>query len=341
MINDAAQYFARYLYDSWDVGDSKKGQTGILIFLSIHDHVCFISTGSKVSSVLPWWRLERVINDIKTELRHKQYGKAIIHAINDLTFLLLEGPPTVSDRLNDFFGRFGVVIIFAIFTFIFAIWGEYRDRWHRWQITEDMSRLSQKEKIIARKLQIDYRCTACPICLEPFIKKEPLKKNSKRDGENKDGNSDSEQVAYIGSDGRPLKLLRCGHVFDQTCWKSWVSDGQGNPYICPICRQNVGGERFHLQHDGMTNSVLGNDRSLQTNRDQTPDQQRLNDPVRITSYGTLEPNSIQEATTMNHTGFDRTNSNTLATNIPSNSLGSSDNNQTTETNGNIHDFYVL
>lgn len=35
-------------------------------------------------------------------------------------------------------------------------------------------------------------------------------------------------------------MLRCGHIFDESCWKTWVNSGFGNPCICPVCRQDVG-----------------------------------------------------------------------------------------------------
>ena len=51
-------------------------------------------------------------------------------------------------------------------------------------------------------------------------------------------------MPLFGSDNLPLKLLRCGHTLDQTCWKHWVdssvSNGNGNHLECPICRQEIG-----------------------------------------------------------------------------------------------------
>jgi uncharacterized membrane protein YgcG len=44
----------------------------------------------------------------------------------------------------------------------------------------------------------------------------------------------------FGSDNLPLKLLRCGHVFDTACWEEWISSGRGNVNKCPICQQDVG-----------------------------------------------------------------------------------------------------
>lgn len=61
----------------------------------------------------------------------------------------------------------------------------------------------------------------------------------------------------IGSDNLPLKLLRCGHVFDTTCWEDWVSSGHGNINKCPICQQDVGGNHRDVTlHDSNSNSSI-------------------------------------------------------------------------------------
>ena len=45
---------------------------------------------------------------------------------------------------------------------------------------------------------------------------------------------------YIGSDGLPLVILRCGHPFDKTCWEKWISEQSSkNIHQCPICRQDL------------------------------------------------------------------------------------------------------
>lgn len=261
MVNDAAQLFARYLHDEWwqshctpdpDLGICVGGREyGILIFLSILDRVCFISTGSDIAFILPWWRLEHIVTNMKPDLRRRDYGTAILRAIDDLALMLEAGPPTMSDRFHDFVSRFGVVVAFAIFTFFFGAWGEYRDRRKRWHYAETRSRLSGVEKEKARQLQQNYHTRSCPICLEPFLPSdlegldveeedgedeetgEPRKKNGMR-------RVDSYGIPCRGTDGRPLKMLRCGHIFDESCWKTWVNSGYGNPCICPVCRQDVG-----------------------------------------------------------------------------------------------------
>jgi len=263
MVNDAAQLFARYLHDAWwqshctedpDLGICVGGREyGILIFLSILDRVCFISTGSDIAFILPWWRLEHIVTNMKPDLRRRDYGTAILRAIDDLALMLEAGPPTMSDRFHDFVSRFGVVVAFAIFTFFFGAWGEYRDRRKRWHYAETRSRLSGVEKEKARQLQQNYHTKSCPICLEPFDdadipsdieeiveddvvgddEEEPRKDKGMR-------RVDSYGIPCRGTDGRPLKMLRCGHIFDESCWKTWVNSGYGNPCNCPVCRQDVG-----------------------------------------------------------------------------------------------------
>lgn len=88
------------------------------------------------------------------------------------------------------------------------------------------------------------RLCQCPICLEPFEtaskeldKDEPLTKQKQKQ---KLKRVDSFGIPLIGTDEKPIKMLRCGHIFDTSCWKIWVDSGHGNPWVCPVCRQDVG-----------------------------------------------------------------------------------------------------
>lgn len=272
MINDAAQYFSRYLYDSWfvtDVNVTKQynhQHNGILIFLSIEDHVCFISTGASITNILPWWRLDRIVSDMKPKLRRHNFGEAILTSIDDIKYAVtILGPPTMLDRLYDFIERFGIIICFCVFTFLFAIYGEYRDKIRRMQYVENMSNfLNEKEKLNALHLMHEYDISACPICLEPF----PIIDDSSITiGQSPDSISTTttttstttattNTTASIGNDGLPLKLLRCGHAFDQTCWKCWVYSGYGNPCKCPVCRQDIGGRPLLSQQRQQSGSSI-------------------------------------------------------------------------------------
>jgi uncharacterized membrane protein YgcG len=108
MDYDAAQMFARDLHDSWwnDTTDHEyhDADHGILL-LPVQDCVCFISPGSAVSSILPWWRLDHIGSSMKPDLRHGGYGNALLRAIEVSSHMLEAGPPNLSDRLRDFASR--------------------------------------------------------------------------------------------------------------------------------------------------------------------------------------------------------------------------------------------
>lgn len=176
MVNDAAQYFARYIHDTWSrrLAEEQKANADedgddpttpiintpptniVLIFISTLDRICYISSGTRIASVLPWWRLEHVVQDMKADLRRGRTGEALGLAIEDLTALLLEGPPSLTDRAYDFFQRFGIVILFTAFTFVFATWGECRDRRKRVFLVERRSRMTGREMDRARLLQKEF-----------------------------------------------------------------------------------------------------------------------------------------------------------------------------------------
>ena len=249
MVNDAAQIFASSLHHQWWQG---WGENGILIFLSIQDRVCFISTGSAISTILPWWRLERIVSSMKPDLHHRDYAHALLTAIDEISAMLRGGPPSMADRLHDFMARFGIVIAFAMFTFIFGAWGEFRERRKRWQYAESRSKLTPVEREKARLLQREFKSQSCPICLEKFDYGEDLFLGDETRQlpemtvlENEDKPSslkrvDSFGIPLCGGDRKTIKLLRCGHIFCESCWKGWIHSGYGNPCICPVCRQDIG-----------------------------------------------------------------------------------------------------
>ncbi|KAL3791297.1 hypothetical protein ACHAW5_006329 [Stephanodiscus triporus] len=256
MVNDAAQYFARYIHDKWSKSLAQERNAGesstsiVLIFISTLDRICYISSGNRIAAVLPWWRLEHVVQDMKPYLQNGQIGDALFKGIEDLSKLLITGPPSFADRVNDFLERFGVVILFTIFTFVFATWGECRDRRKRLFLAERRSRMTAAEKERARLLQVEFRSQICPICLEPFDLTPEKDTRAECDITSHDSSQkrknqklkrvDSFGIPIIGSDDKPIKMLRCGHIFDSTCWQMWVDSGTGNPWICPVCRQDVG-----------------------------------------------------------------------------------------------------
>jgi uncharacterized membrane protein YgcG len=347
MVNDAAQIFARYLHDHWWQQSSQETASsspnnaesyGILIFLSIQDRVCFISTGSAISTVLPWWRLEHIVSSMKPDLRHRDYGHALLTAIDDLSNMLAAGPPTMKDRLHDFLARFGVVIAFAIFTFFFGAWGEYRDRRKRWQYAESRSKLTAVEREKARLLQRDFQTKSCPICLESFDYGEDLfledndEKNTntttttdttgttsdvvvgleeerKKPASSTTGSTmkrvDSYGIPLHGMDRRKIKLLRCGHIFCESCWKGWVHSGHGNPCICPICRQDVGKSTKHKRRGRRSNSNnINNDEAADDDNAGENNNQSPEAAAAARDTTPLNSNSNSSHTGLTHPSYD-------------------------------------
>ena len=272
MINDAAQIFSHTVHQNWWTAvnaaclrdgrsdDCPTGAYGTLIFLSVKDLVCFISTGSQTSTLLPWWRLGNVVWSMKTDLMNKYYARGIIAGITELVKMLQSGPPSLKSRVRDFFSRFGVVLGFAIITCLFGAWGEYRDRRKRWRFAEDRSTMNHVEREKAKRLQMDFKTRACPICLEPFYENDEDDDNTdstarqNRRHRRRRPRVDNYGIVLRGTDDKPIKILRCGHIFDHTCWKQWVNSGQGNPCICPVCRQDVGRPK-PSQEDTTTNTT--------------------------------------------------------------------------------------
>lgn len=316
MVNDAAQLFARALHEAWwqSPGDCQQSNScrnselGILVFLSITDRVCFISTGTGIASILPWWRLEHVVANMKPELRVHDYGTAILNAVEDLSDMLLAGPPTMKDRMHDFVSRFGVVIGFAIFTFFFGAWGEYRDRRKRWQYADSRSQLSRDDKEKARELQSRFHTSHCPICLETFENMDlppPAADGSMR-------RVDSFGIPLRGNDGRPVKMLRCGHIFDETCWKLWVNSGHGNPCNCPVCRQDVGKPVEHLPSNvGLTHPSYEAVAAQRSPQQQTPQplwlgRRRRDSAASEQEEGPRETDSLLNRSDTNNSTYDST-----------------------------------
>ena len=336
MVNDAAQYFARYVHDTWSkkLSQEQKATNGstptniILIFISVEDRICYISSGTRMTTILPWWRLEHVVQDMKQDLRKNRTGEALGIAIQDITELLVEGPPTLGDRVNDFVDRFGIVILFTVFTFIFATWGECRDRRGRMFFAEKKTRLTKAEKEKARSLQREFQTKACPICLDPF-QNQPIQDDEMDDEDDDDGSMNNEKtsnkkkennmkrvdsygIPLVGTDNQPIKLLRCGHIFDQQCWQLWVDSGQGNPWSCPVCRQDVCRPKRGSSSRATGERRRGDDQSSLFTRmfvASTSGPSMLLRPAntitlsRSNNYNTMHPNPLSLSSTRMHPMF--------------------------------------
>lgn len=218
----AAESFAVHLHNQWGVGKTTDcGGTGALLFLSVGDRALYVSRGKAVENVLTDRRIDRVIENMKPLLRNERYGQAILQAVEEIQHYISIGEPPSHEKRMDFIHDMLPIGLFAaIFGFIYL--GIRHQQREQRMYAQVQSQLSQIDRDRAEALQGRYRCRSCPICLESFQLN------------NETG------LAEKGSDGLPLKLLRCGHVFDETCWNEWVTSGHGNVRRCPICQQDVG-----------------------------------------------------------------------------------------------------
>ena len=217
----AASDFARGVHDAWGVGvPTRCGGTGVLLFLSDLDRSVYISRGDALKELLTDRRIDGVIENMKPFLQRQKYKEGILHALNEITYLIHYGKPQFYERITDLVARYsGLLWVGLIFAFCFA-----KDRYRRAQqrqYAQAAAQLDEIERARAQALQGQFKIESCPICLESFP----------REGEDQ---------PTTGSDGLPLKLLRCGHCFDESCWAEWVNTGRGQIDKCPICQQSVG-----------------------------------------------------------------------------------------------------
>jgi len=246
------------LHDKWGIGDTlaspcKDAGTGILVLVSTDDRVVFISRGSALETTLHDSVIDQIIELMGPDFRQGLYGRGIKLGLLEMFSCLERGPPSNWECFFTFCERY------AQFTFMLGtlLYSFLSNRWQRKENMEYASlrtELSRMDRDYALSLQGKYQCSSCPICLEIFQgideKKEQCAVIRGESNENNEKNIDSSQysnqtgasthfVPTVGSDGLPLKLLRCGHVFDESCWQEYISVRDGDVHVCPICKQDL------------------------------------------------------------------------------------------------------
>lgn len=239
----AAELFARQIHDTWGVGveTASCGGTGIVLFLSDLDRTVYFSRGSALESVLTDRRLDHVIAGMKLYLSRDEYGEAITLALRELDSYLIAGEPGWKERASDFMAAYlGYFMVAGLFGL--AGVGIVKDRERSREYAKVASHLNELDRARAEVLQGHFQAKSCPICLENF-ECAPVQSDDETSN-GTDTDTETDMLTRMGSDGLPLKLLRCGHVFDDTCWAEWISSGHhGKVDKCPICQQDVGKSR--------------------------------------------------------------------------------------------------
>lgn len=162
-------------------------------------------------------RVARLIAQMIPLLRQQKYADAIENAIDGMNFYMQFGEPRFWDTFHErsLLCRGGCWLL-AGFLFLYRL--SCQPKVQRRRQTRKWSEL---DKIRADLLRNRFKADTCPICFGSF--------HATKSGS-----------AETGSDGRPLTLLRCGHVFDSTCWTEWVkSCDHGKALKCLICQHNV------------------------------------------------------------------------------------------------------
>jgi len=259
-IDEIAGKFATGLHNSWGIGyeipmndengidPSRGGGTGVLVFLSVRDRVVFISVGGALRHILTNGRIDRIVqNDMTPELKRANYEQGLINAIDDIAELLEKGEePSISETIWGFLFANKEFLAWTGFWIGFMWFQRWNRKRERQLYAKAATRLSELDQARAEALRGSYcQATSCPICLEDF------------------------RSEKVGSDGQPLQLLRCGHVFDKTCFDEWVLSGRGNVTKCPVCRADVGCSSNSSSSSGPS-SVPGSEASNPGSEDPTP-----------------------------------------------------------------------
>lgn len=295
-IEEIAGQFATSLHNKWGIGqeiiptdrddstgNNSGGGTGVLVFLSIRDRVVFISVGGALDHLLTSGRIDRIIrNDMRADLKQANYEAGLTKGIDAIVELLEKGEePSVFEKISDTFfssNTFAFVwILFVVGSGAFQQWNRQREQ----RIYAKVAvRLSELDRARAEVLRGSYQRTkSCPICLEDF------------------------SSTTVGSDGHPIQLLRCGHVFDKTCYQEWVSSGCGDVTKCPVCRADVGLSSDDVPATSTTESTMDNANAGSEGNDDPNDGSSSNDGAVSGFEDNIgnDNNNLAESTSDNNT----------------------------------------
>jgi len=227
--DDTAEIFATTLHNRWGVGNVICGKsTGVLLFVSILDRAMFISTSNGVEPILTRTRLESIMEQkMKSYLKERKYAEALEEYIRTVEEYFAKGPPS-------FWEVYFVVVLLSIIACGFKV-DTYIEKGKKREYALVHSQLTKLDREKAMVLMGKYKCTSCPICLEDFR----LVSNVAV-GHREEERVASKKEKYLGSDGKPIQVLKCGHAFDVSCWENWITKGSaGFDGKCPICRHDI------------------------------------------------------------------------------------------------------
>lgn len=263
-VGGDAEVKATAIHNEWGIGyDTECGGSGVLIYIALEDHQMYISRGRALEKVLNDAVLREVIDSMVPYLRRAMYAQAIEACILDLTVALQRKPREKSSIFSYFVVISVAAMISTVVCCVRQAGIEKREREEKERLRHEI-----RQKIEFKLKEMDqlhslaeankfYMARSCPICLETFpaSKATDIQTNkSSNSGEEynihnvKDPSVtvsfSSEETPLVrnrkrlGADGLPLRLLTCGHVFDETCISDWIGKSSAVPE-CPICRAPI------------------------------------------------------------------------------------------------------
>lgn len=206
-------------------------------------------------------------------MKQAKYAEGLNLAVELLASFIEKGEPTWKELIWDYLRVEFIILPLYLSGIIYAIRKSRRQTEEQRIYAAAASQLSEIDRAQAEALQGQYQATSCPVCLEDFVSE------------------------TVGSDNLPIKLLRCGHVFDESCWAEWVNSGQGNVSKCPICKKDVGSDAVlvvenHDQPRPLRNLVNGDEDTGGDNRAVQLFQQERN--FRLARLALRYPNYISQ-----------------------------------------------
>ena len=251
-VDHNIERFATRIHNELGVGQCCDGNSigntgsssGIVLFISVEDRAMYVSTSDGIQSILTSSRLNTILNHNMTPyLKRGDYHTAVSAFINAVEEYFISGPPSLWEQYIDLVTILGFVSLGFV--------NKYRESRNKRKYAEVYSKLDKLDKERALLLMGQYECTSCPICLENFQLGSVQCSNDNNDKNDNinhpvdddstaKGNANSNDV--IGSDGLPVRILRCGHAFDESCWQEWILKGSKSSLDvtnCPVCKMDL------------------------------------------------------------------------------------------------------
>jgi uncharacterized membrane protein YgcG len=260
-IERAGDVFAHKVHDSWGVGDHVKNN-GILLFVSIHDRMVYVSTGSGVDNLFPRLVTDGIVDHMKPHLRNKDYSLALQTAITEIDLILQGKGDTISSRTHyssnsggsdqeDTMQAFGTVLVafVLIATIVLCFSNIIKNKDSRLNRGQNALNRLMREVNAAESGEERFHSDSCPICLEDFA---PSQNDQETGGSststatpnNTDtgtsttpSNSDTTSTSSSESSPQRAMMLRCEHQFCFGCLEEYLKTPEGR--VCPICRAPV------------------------------------------------------------------------------------------------------